>query len=244
MKISKFILVCIVYLGLFDCAVVFSEDTVSKSSVAVVPELVADVIVGFIPKADLNFSLPTAVEREFVGEIINQEKGDETPAEIIFPAGAFSRSLSAGKAYKLYLVKHKDRDVYSPTYMISITNKINATGLWLGTVTSSASPHATIDIYISIHQTDELAVVSFLSSVEKNGDLFSSTYMGSSLFDMEYYGTTGYYPADYDVENNKVIYKAYNPIDIYINDDGQTGFGYVHCETCSYQYSLKLQKIL
>ena len=244
MKIRSMLLIYTFFLGLLNSSFVLSGEIYSRSSPSVSCESIADVIIDFIPKTDLNFSLPAAYEREFVGEIINQEKGDKTPSEIVFNAGTFSLSLSAGKVYKLYLLKHIDRDAYYPSCMEQIINSVNATGLWLGTVTSYTPPHATTDIYISIHQTEKLAVVSFLSSVEKNSDLFSSTYIGSSLFDMEYYGTTGYYPADFDAENNKVTYIDYNPIDIYVNDDGQTGFGYVHCETCSYQYSLKLKKIL
>ena len=126
----------------------------------------------------------------------------------------------------------------------------NPTGIWVGTITDQNSPHETAEVYISIHQTEEKSVFIVLSSVEQNGNLFSSTYIGTSLINMKTYGEHGTFPITYDSENQKIIYSYPPPIfpieyiDVHISDDGLTGSAMQHCKTCTIIYPLILRKIV
>ena len=123
----------------------------------------------------------------------------------------------------------------------------NISGIWSGTVNSNwtgPDANAKDKIYLSIHQTTDNVVIVFLSSVEETQDLFSSTYHGKDLNQLESYGVNAYFP-EYNPTDKSLTYLNIPwPLKIEIHEGGQSGLVHRLCDACSFNSVLVIKKVL
>lgn len=104
------------------------------------------------------------------------------------------------------------------------------TGIWVGNIldvglTKQESKELG-NIYFSIHQTENSIVVVILTSVEKTGDLFASTYIGKDLSNLESYGEKAFFPV-YFQETQSINYpENIFPLKIHVFEDNQSAVIY------------------
>lgn len=119
------------------------------------------------------------------------------------------------------------------TYLNCLSAEENITGLWIGNLSlfsfSEQEEKQLGDIYISIHQNENDLVLVILTAVEKTGDLYASTYIGTGTLKedenvhvLTVYGDNAYFP-DWNSINNSLIYVE-NPYNLWLRtfDDGRS----------------------